>query len=153
MRWKKARGRITFVVAFVAIVPWQGTIWAAEKGKVERVPVEPNFVEIKKIPQVPATFALGQPEIADVTLAGKTLVITGKKPGTTNVILLDENGDEVFRTTIEVGVGRLVNVRLYDGTIRDRSYLCSSSSCAAAPAATSVPGPEGTATSKIEATQ
>jgi Pilus formation protein N terminal region len=86
-----------------------------------------------------ATLALGQPEIANINLVAKTIVITGKKAGSTNLIMLDPAGEEVFRAYIQVGGGLQINARLYDGTVRDQSYVCTPLSCTPAPPVTTLP--------------
>ncbi|ACL58687.1 pilus assembly protein N-terminal domain-containing protein [Methylobacterium nodulans] len=49
------------------------------------------------------TIAIGDPDIADATTAaGGTILVTGKKIGTTNIIALDETGSEVLASTLRV---------------------------------------------------
>ena len=49
------------------------------------------------------TIALGDPEIADATAAaGGTIIVTGKAVGITNMIGLDEKGEEIFSYRVQV---------------------------------------------------
>lgn len=50
-----------------------------------------------------STIAVGDPEIADATTAaGNKILVTAKKVGTTNLIVLDERGAEVLVSTVRV---------------------------------------------------
>jgi hypothetical protein len=66
------------------------------------VDVPVGYSEIFEASELPATVVVGRPEIADVTIANRTVILTAKEEGRTNVILLDEEGDELFRTTVQV---------------------------------------------------
>jgi hypothetical protein len=116
------------VLAAAAILLWNGAV-AAIAAEVP-VKVEPGFVSVLKIEQTPTTVALGNDKVADVQVVpGNVLIITGKGTGSTNLILLDDKGREFLHANIEVGVGKQVSVRIYDGTARSFNYLCTPSTC------------------------
>src|SRR5579871_5252672 len=59
---------------------------------------------------------LGNPDIADVAVADQRhVVVTGKKPGVTNVIITDEHGRTVFDREIVVGINGGNHVALISG--------------------------------------
>jgi hypothetical protein len=128
--------RNALIIAILGAVLWHGTVvWAAETSEIDAVEVmDPSHAEIKEVARVAAhaTLALGQDDVAVVSLLGSALVITGEKQGSTNLVLLDQSGRAVLRAAIEVASGKPVNVRLYNGTTQDQSYECSASSCAPA---------------------
>ncbi len=65
--------------------------------------LRPGFVGTLTVSHPPQTVAVGNPEIADATIAaGGTIVLTGKIPGSTNVIALDQNGQVFGYAVIEV---------------------------------------------------
>jgi Pilus formation protein N terminal region len=60
----------------------------------------------------PATIAIGNPSIADVTLNGKQVFIHGHAFGDTNVILLDRAGNMIanFDVTVKYEVANMVSI-------------------------------------------
>jgi hypothetical protein len=67
---------------------------------------------------------VGNPAIADVAVQGpRLLVVTGKSFGSTNLIVLDRDGVEMFSSQLAVSDGAHATVTLYNGTAR-RSYHC-----------------------------
>lgn len=54
------------------------------------------------LPQEPATIVVSNPAIADVTVRGTTLLFLGRNFGSTNVIVLDDEGGEVRNWRVNV---------------------------------------------------
>jgi len=71
----------------------------------------------------PRAIILGNPSIADATLQGDRLVITGKSYGTTNLILLDENGATISEIPLTVVGDSTDRVSVFKGGKR-YSYSC-----------------------------
>ncbi|MCA1491296.1 pilus assembly protein N-terminal domain-containing protein [Sinorhizobium alkalisoli] len=72
-----------------------------------------------------STVIIGNPAIAQATLSDdKTVVLTGKTPGSTNLIVMDADGGEVANLVVDVVAagGRLVTVDQGDGRA---TYSCS----------------------------
>jgi Flp pilus assembly secretin CpaC len=62
-----------------------------------------DFAKIMKFNRQAATLVIGNPGIADATVEDeKTVILTGKTAGSTNLIVLDENGDEVANLVVRV---------------------------------------------------
>jgi hypothetical protein len=71
-----------------------------------------------------AQIIVGNPAIADVAAQDvRLLVVTGKSYGTTNLIVLDGEGREIFNADLGVREGGVRQVTLYRGTSR-QSYYC-----------------------------
>ena len=90
----------------------------------ERVFVTIDQAKIMKLGGDASTIILGNPAIADATVFNKSmLVITGKSFGTTNLVVLDANGDEIASNlvTVRADDGRMVTV--HKGTARE-SFDC-----------------------------
>lgn len=64
------------------------------------------------------TIAVGNPAIADALIAGNSLVLTGKAPGTTNLLAADEGGRLLLSAEISVTTATSGVIRLYRGTER-----------------------------------
>jgi len=62
-----------------------------------------DFAKILRIDQPADTIVIGNPGIADATIEDQdTLVLTGKTAGTTNLIVLGREGEEVLNATVRV---------------------------------------------------
>jgi len=62
-----------------------------------------DFAKVIKLDKKAHTIVIGNPGIADATIGDeKTLVVTGKTAGTTNLIVLDDDGAEILNSTLRV---------------------------------------------------
>ncbi|CCF00621.1 pilus assembly protein N-terminal domain-containing protein [Sinorhizobium fredii] len=71
-----------------------------------------------------STLIIGNPAIAQATLSDdKTVILTGKTPGSTNLIVMDADGTEVANIILDVVAagGRLITV---DGGSGRSTYSC-----------------------------
>ena len=79
---------------------------------------------ILKLDRPATTIVIGNASIADATVrSGTMLVMTGKSFGVTNLIALDDNGEEIIRLNLNVTSLQNKVLSLYRGTER-RSYSC-----------------------------
>ena len=62
-----------------------------------------DFAKIIRIDEPASTIVIGNPGIADAAIEdGDTLVLTGKTAGTTNLIVLGNDGEEILNATMRV---------------------------------------------------
>jgi len=98
------------IVSFAFITP----VFAAPPVK-----VAVDEARIIRLSAVARTIIVGNPIIADVNIQdGQILVIMGRSTGTTNLIALDERGNEVANVNIVVQTGSNNSVILYKGSER-----------------------------------
>src|SRR5262245_38774613 len=71
----------------------------------------------------PATVVVGNPNIADVTVQGKQVFVHGRNYGTTNMIVLDRDGNQLSAFDVTVQLGGTNNVAIYKRGKR-YSYVC-----------------------------
>jgi hypothetical protein len=72
--------------------------WAAEA-----IEVALGYSNLVRADRAPETVIIGNNAIADATIATRnSIAITGHSLGSTNLILLDESGDEIMSTTVRV---------------------------------------------------
>lgn len=72
-------------------------------GASEPIDVTIDFAKVMKLAQPAHTIVVGNPGIFDATVGDeKTLVLTGKTAGATNLIVLDENGAEILNSVVRV---------------------------------------------------
>ncbi len=89
---------------------------------------------------VAADIAVGNPEIADVTVVdGRNLLVTGKGFGVTNILALDRGGRTILDRTVVVSPSSGGRVSVYRGpNVQD--FTCAGSVCQrAAPSAQGAP--------------
>ena len=87
-----------------------------------------------------ATVIVGNDGIAGATLGGGgTIILTGRRPGTTNIIVLDELGRELLSSDLNVvplDNRPTTTVRVSKGIATARTYECATGTgCALAPGA------------------
>lgn len=91
-------------------------IAVAEDGPIQ---VKTNMARILRISAPAATVIIGNPGVADVTIQDpQTLVLTGKSYGQTNLIVLDDIGNPIADTLVEVVQAQADLVTVYMGDAR-----------------------------------
>ena len=106
--------RLFVIVALLAISADQCA--TAAKNDVEVIIDEATLVRLDR---PAAEIVVGNPSIADVSVqSGKTLVVTGKSFGETNLIVMDADGKVVVNRTLIVQEPRTGFVTLYKGASR-----------------------------------
>lgn len=89
------------------------------------VSVKVNMARILRISAPANTVIIGNPRVADVTIQDpQTLVLTGKSYGSTNMIILDADGNAIADTMVEVVQAQGDVVTVYMGSART-SFACS----------------------------
>ncbi|WP_165820176.1 pilus assembly protein N-terminal domain-containing protein [Microvirga sp. KLBC 81] len=69
------------------------------------ITMAPGITNILRITHAVRTVLIGNPGVLDTTLVDdKTLALTAKAAGTTNLILLDEKNAEILQATVHVGL-------------------------------------------------
>lgn len=96
----------------------------APRAKRETVSVVMDQALVVRAPEKIRTMILGNPAIADISSEGKgMLVITGKAYGSTNLVLIDEDGRVAGETLIQVGPPRAGVVTVQKGETKE-AYSC-----------------------------
>jgi hypothetical protein len=74
----------------------------------------------------PGTIVVGNPSIVDVTVHGNKLFVHGRAFGSTNLIILDENGNQLSNLDVTVQLGGENNLQIYKAGARF-TYVCAPS--------------------------
>ncbi len=94
------------------------------EGVSDAVIVTVDRAKIFRIARPAATVIIGNPSIADATVEDeRTLVLTGRSFGVTNIIILDEEGEPIADRTIVVRSHEENTVRIYRRSSRE-TYAC-----------------------------
>ena len=86
----------------------------AAEGIGEPITVTVDRAKVFQVSRPAATVIVGNPAIADATVEDeKTLVLTGRSFGVTNLIVLDVNGEAIVDQTLVVSGHEANTVRIY----------------------------------------
>ena len=89
------------------------------------ITVNVNMARVLRISAPAATVIVGNPAVADVTIQDpKTLILTGKSYGQTNLIVLDTVGNPIADTMLQVVQQRAGTMTVFQGAKRT-SLACS----------------------------
>lgn len=87
-----------------------------------------NHAKVLKLDQPVSKVIIGNAEVADATVAdSRTIVLTGKAFGTTNLVLLDAEGNALLDERILVSIDEGNTVRMYRQT--ERTVLSCTPTC------------------------
>lgn len=89
----------------------------------EQMIVRLDHSQVMAMPRTPATVIVGNPSIADVTIEGKNVFLHAHAFGSSNVIVLDEEGKQLADYDITVQSGGDNNVFIYKAGY-SFSYVC-----------------------------
>jgi hypothetical protein len=115
---------LAVAIGMAALAPAGGASAAdAVLASAGNIPVIVDQARLVKLPDRVATIVIGNPLIADATVQGSMMVITGKGYGVTNIVALDRAGAVLLEKLVEVrGPGPEV-VTVYRGVERE-TYSC-----------------------------
>ncbi|THV24071.1 hypothetical protein FAA97_08865 [Peteryoungia ipomoeae] len=78
-----------------------------------------NSARILKLDRPVSKVIIGNSEVADATVAdAKTIVLTGRSYGSTNIVLLDADGNALLDERIIVSIDESSTVRMFKSTAR-----------------------------------
>ncbi|MGO4351589.1 pilus assembly protein N-terminal domain-containing protein [Rhizobium sp. RAF36] len=121
-----SRGK-SVLVACIAALPWFALLQPASAEE-DMLRVYMDHARVLKLDRAVSKVIVGNAKVADATVAdSKTIVLTGRSFGTTNIVLLDIDGNAILDQTILVSIDEGNTVRVYRQT--DRSVLSCSPAC------------------------
>ncbi len=85
--------------------------------------IKTDQTQLISISGTPGAIVIGNPSIADATVHGNKLFVHGRAFGSTNLIILDENGNQLSALDITVMLGGENNLQIYKAGAR-YSYVC-----------------------------
>jgi len=101
------------------MLAFSGTLEPTMAAQNATVSVQVNMARLLRISSPAETVIIGNPGIADVTIQdAKTLILTGRSYGTTNLIVLDGAGNPIVDTMIEVVQRQGGIVTVFQGSAR-----------------------------------
>jgi Flp pilus assembly secretin CpaC len=130
------RGKTAFIGCLTALFGLTAHVNAAQDDMLR---VFMNHARVLKLDRPVSKVIVGNSQVADVTVADpKTIVLTGRSFGATNIVLLDADGNAIVDERVLVSVDEGNTVRVYKQT--ERTVLSCAPNCEAN-AATSAAAP------------
>ncbi|NTF79616.1 hypothetical protein G6L85_01115 [Agrobacterium rhizogenes] len=120
------RGRTAFLAGVAAMASLMPQLsHAADDGMLR---VYMDHARVLKLDRPVSKVIVGNAQVADATVADpKTIVLTGRSFGTTNIVLLDADGNAIVDERILVSIDEGNTVRVFRQT--DRSVLSCTPNC------------------------
>ncbi len=114
------------VVAVVAVAALAPAAMASDGNAAqESLKVIIDRAKVVRIAKPADTIIIGNPSIVDATIQdSRTIVLTGRNFGVTNMIILDSDGDAIVDETIVVQGHETNTVRIYRQSVRE-TLACS----------------------------
>lgn len=120
------RHRFLGALAIVSMVLATGSTQAIAASD-DMIRVFMDHARIIKLDRQISKVIIGSSEVADVTVAdSNTIVLTGKSYGTTNLVILDAEGQAIIDELVLVSVDEANTLRIYKQTERS-VYSCAPS--------------------------
>lgn len=118
------RRRLTIAVCGLALAALSSLPASADSDVIR---VFMDHARILKLDRTVSKVIIGNAGVADVTVSDpRTIVLTGKSYGTTNLVILDQEGDAIVDERILVSVDEANTLRVFKQTTRS-VYSCSPS--------------------------
>ena len=108
--------------AALASLSLLGNAAIAQAG--EPITVYTDNSRILNVDRPPGTVIVGNPSIADITIQGNQVFLHARSYGTTNVIIMDENGNSLADYDVTVQTGGDDNVFVFKAGVVKQTYLC-----------------------------
>ena len=89
----------------------------------QEIIIKTDQTQLINVSGSPGTVVIGNPSIADATVHGDKIFVHGRSFGSTNLIILDQDGNQLAALDITVQLGGLNNVALFKAGVR-YSYVC-----------------------------
>jgi len=122
--WISAAGAARLVTAAI------GVVWATGAAGAEEsfMRVYMDHARVLRLDRPVSKVIIGNAKVADATVAdARTIVLTGRSFGTTNLVLLDVDGNAIVDERILVSIDEGNTVRVFRQT--DRSVLSCTPNC------------------------
>ncbi|MDM9626913.1 pilus assembly protein N-terminal domain-containing protein [Rhizobium sp. S152] len=118
-------GKRIFLASLVAALGVGGSVAAQDQGMLR---VYMDQARVLKLDRPVSKVIVGNAKVADATVAdSKTIVLTGRSFGTTNLVLLDADGNAILDESILVSIDEGNTVRVFRQT--ERSVLSCTPNC------------------------
>lgn len=101
-------------------------------GAAETIELSPGIVKLLRFDRPVGTVAVGNPAVADTFAPNdRAILLTGKTIGSTNLIVLDDGGRDLFSAAVIVSRSEFGRVTIHSKGLLHRywAYQCSDASC------------------------
>lgn len=99
------------------------SLLAVASAQADELTLAKDVTVLVSLPNEPTTIIVSNPNVADVTVRASSLLFLGKGFGSTNVIVLDENGGEMHNWDVHVINADPYGVSVFKAGKRE-NYTC-----------------------------
>jgi Pilus formation protein N terminal region len=85
--------------------------------------IKTDQTQLINVSGIPGAVVIGNPSIADATVHGDKIFVHGRAYGSTNLIILDQDGNQLASLDVTVQLGGVNNLAVYKAGSRF-SYIC-----------------------------
>ena len=110
---------ISAIAALLLVAPATTMAYAGEP-----LTVYTDHSRVLTVARAPGTIVVGNPSIADVTIQGTQVFLHARSYGTTNVLIMDENGSQLADYEVSVQTGGDNNVFVFRSSFSQETLLC-----------------------------
>ncbi len=96
---------------------------AAPAAQAMQLRLEPDATKLVALAGQPATVIVGNPVYADVTVLDKKILVQGRSPGKTSIIVMNSQGEQIAKLAVIVANTSPDRLTVYKNGER-YSYLC-----------------------------
>ncbi len=104
------------IFGLLALVPA-----AAQAG--QPLVVKLDYTQVMTVARPPGTVIVGNPSVADVTIQGDQVYLHARSYGTTNILMLDENGGQLADLDVTVQSGADNDIQVFKAGA-SYTYVC-----------------------------
>ena len=123
---KLPKHRQAKAAAVLAGILFAGSIAITPVAAASKITVAADRAKVLSIAGTPAAVIVGNPTYADVTIRSGQIVIHGRHYGSTNILVLDTDGNELANMDVSVTRSSEGKLNVYKAGLR-HTYNCASS--------------------------
>jgi membrane-associated protease RseP (regulator of RpoE activity) len=124
--------RVRNILPRGAVIALVGLIVCTSAAQAETIELSPGVVKLLRFDRTVGTVAVGNPAVADTFAPNdRAVLITGKTIGSTNLIVLDDGGRDLYSADIVISRSQFGRVSIHSKGLLHRywAYQCSDASC------------------------
>jgi hypothetical protein len=125
--------RADHIISQAAILAVSALVMCAPTARAqETIELSPGIVKLLRFDRPVGTVAVGNPSVADTFAPNdRSILLTGKTIGSTNLIVLDDGGRDLFSAAVIVSRTEFGRVTIHSKGLLHRywAYQCSDASC------------------------
>ena len=126
LKARAAKVATTVTKSLLPAVALSAVLLSSPANAENTITVEADRAKVVNLAGEPSAIIIGNPTFADVTVRGGKLIVHGRHFGTTNLLILDDKGDQLANFELNVVQRPVKGVVMYKAGARE-TYSCAPS--------------------------